>query len=284
MKTGSVMLPEHKLTVWFPLLVATAVLLLLSACASRSVAPIDARSAPPSERINIHLVERGDTLFSIAWRYQKDLKKLARLNHLAHPYTIYVGQRLRLDTENAPAVVARSRSSTRAKQTSPPTTKSATSSSISSPRGTVSSPVVSPSSPAVSAGSTKPSSYTPSRDWRWTWPVKGRVSKRFNATPLFKGIDIISLPGAPVYPAGPGVVVYSGQGLRGYGNLVIVKHNDVFLSAYAHNRKIFVKEGQQVTQQTRIAEVGGDPANVRRFYFEVRKDGKPVNPLGYLPK
>ncbi len=84
--------------------------------------------------------------------------------------------------------------------------------------------------------------------------------------------------------AAPGVVVYAGDGLRGYGQLIIVKHSEVYLSAYAHCRKIFVREGQMLTGGNKIAEVGGDPANTKRLYFEIRKDGKPVNPLSFLPR
>jgi lipoprotein NlpD len=121
-------------------------------------------------------------------------------------------------------------------------------------------------------------------NWRWQWPTTGRVVKRFNSTSLFKGVDIQSHPGAPVVVAAPGVVVYSGSGLRGYGKLIIVKHSDVFLSAYAHNRKIFVREGQELKGGQKISEVGGDPSDKKRLYFEIRKDGKPVDPLRYLPK
>lgn len=243
--------------------VAAVVLLVVVGCHSPPPVPVDNRPPPPSEKINYHLVSQGETLFSIAWRYEKDVQKLARANGLTRPYTIYRGQRLTLDTRHIPVVVHRPKS--------PAKTGGA-----SSPR---------PSSKVTpSTSSAKKKNSTWASNWRWQWPVQGTVSKRFNSTSLFKGIDVHSHAGAPVVAAAPGVVVYSGNGLRGYGRLIIVKHNDVYLSAYAHNRKILVKEGQSVKGGQKISEVGGDPSNTKRLYFEIRKDGKPVDPLHYLPK
>jgi lipoprotein NlpD len=201
-------------------------------------------------------------LFSIAWRYEKNVQKLARANGLSRPYTIYRGQRLTLDTSKASRYVSRSS----------PKNKSL-------PKKSQAKPAIRPASKSTR----KPVPALP-KNWRWQWPVQGNISKRFNSSTLFKGLDIQSFSGSPVVAAAPGIVVYSGSGLRGYGKLIIVKHSDIFLSAYAHNRKIFVKEGQTVKGGQKISEVGGDPSNKRRLYFEVRKDGKPVDPIRYLPK
>jgi lipoprotein NlpD len=201
-------------------------------------------------------------LFSIAWRYEKNVQKLARANGLSRPYTIYRGQRLTLDTSKASRYVSR------------PSPKNK-----SLPKKSQAKPATRPASKSTH----KPVPALP-KNWRWQWPVQGNVSKRFNSSTLFKGIDIQSFSGSPVVAAAPGVVVYSGSGLRGYGKLIIVKHSDIFLSAYAHNRKIFVKEGQVLKGGQKISEVGGDPSNKRRLYFEIRKDGKPVDPIRYLPK
>ncbi len=249
------------------LLLATlpaALAALLTACSSPPPAPIEGRSPPPTERINYHRVSKGETLFSLAWRYEKDLHKLARANGIRQPYTIYVGQRLNLDTSRVRAVSPRTTATkTRTLPSKTPTTKATV-------KRTTKTPTTLPAS-------------LPSK-WRWQWPVPGRVSRHYSASGLFKGVDLQVVPGQPVKAAAPGLVVYAGNGLRGYGELIIVKHSDIYLSAYAHSRKILVKEGQVVKAGQKISEAGGDPANSRRLYFEIRKDGKPVNPVQYLPK
>ena len=239
----------------------------LSGCHTPPPAPVYNRPAPPSEKINEHLVSQGETLFSIAWRYEKDVQKLARANGLSRPYTIYRGQRLTLDTNRVPKYVKK-----------PPPKKTSKPNSSQHQNKPKTKP--SPRKPKPPTGQTP----VLPKSWKWQWPAQGNVTKRFNSSSLFKGVDIQSFSGAPVVAAGSGVVVYSGSGLRGYGKLIIIKHSDVFLSAYAHNRKIFVKEGQLVKGGQKISEVGGDPSNKRRLYFEIRRDGKPVNPLSYLPK
>ena len=115
------------------------------------------------------------------------------------------------------------------------------------------------------------------------WPVAGKVVAPFSESGN-KGLDFAGRAGDPVFAAGEGKVVYAGAGLRGYGELVIVKHNAVFLSAYAHNRKILVKEGQQVTRGQKIAEMGSTDTDSVKLHFEIRKQGKPVDPAPYLPK
>lgn len=247
-------------------------LFLLSACHSPPPAPISQRPPPPSEKIDYHLVSQGETLFAIAWRYEKDVNKLARANRLSPPYTIYRGQRLTLDTKHLPPPLS-------TRTVAKPSTVS--SNRTSSNTRVVEVPAKTPvkvTRPPPKSTASLPSS------WSWQWPTEGRVTKTYNSDPLFKGIDIQSLPGQAVMAAAPGIVVYSGEGLRGYGRLVIVKHSEVYLSAYAHCRILLVREGQVLKTGEKIAEVGGDPVNNKRLYFEIRKDGKPVNPLGYLPK
>ena len=118
----------------------------------------------------------------------------------------------------------------------------------------------------------------------WAWPIKGKLIKTFNKRLNdAKGIDIAGRVGSEVKAAASGKVVYSGNGLISYGNLIIIKHNDLYLSAYAHNRKLLVKEGQQVRVGQRIAELGSTGAENPRLHFEIRKNGKPVNPVRYLP-
>jgi len=117
----------------------------------------------------------------------------------------------------------------------------------------------------------------------WVWPVKGRIVTGFSEAASLKGIDIAGAAGAPVAASAGGKVVYAGMGLRGYGKLIIVKHNGTYLSAYAHNKEILVKEGQQVAKGQKIAEMGNTDADQVKLHFEIRRHGKPVDPLRYLP-
>ena len=117
----------------------------------------------------------------------------------------------------------------------------------------------------------------------WGWPTKGRIVSGFSEATSLKGIDIAGASGQPVAASAGGKVVYAGTGLRGYGKLIIIKHNGTFLSAYAHNKEILVKEGQQVTRGQKIAEMGNTDADQVKLHFEIRRQGKPVDPLRYLP-
>ena len=117
----------------------------------------------------------------------------------------------------------------------------------------------------------------------WAWPAKGKLIGAFSETANLKGIDIAGTAGEPVVASAPGRVVYAGTGLRGYGKLIIIKHNNIYLSAYAHNREILVKEGQQVTKGQKIAEMGNTDADQVKLHFEIRRLGKPMDPVRYLP-
>jgi len=243
--------------------------LLLAGCGS-TPAPVSSRTPPPSQKINHHIVGQGDTLFAIAWRYELSVDSLARANGLSRPYNIYVGQRLTLDMSRArfsrEKPVWSSSSQTVKKSTSAPT-KVARSSSKPAKR------VIQPKVYALPKGK-----------WHWQWPVKGTISRRYDTNRVFKGLNIQSAKDRKVGAAAPGVVVYAGRGLRGYGQLLIIKHSETYLSAYAHNRKMYVKEGQKVAAGQKISEVGGDPENSGRLYFEIRKNGKPVDPIRLLPR
>ncbi|HEY4138597.1 MAG TPA: peptidoglycan DD-metalloendopeptidase family protein [Casimicrobiaceae bacterium] len=117
----------------------------------------------------------------------------------------------------------------------------------------------------------------------WAWPAKGKLIGAFSETANLKGIDIAGTAGEPVVASAPGKVVYAGTGLRGYGKLIIIKHNSIYLSAYAHNREILVKEGQQVTRGQKIAEMGNSDTDQVKLHFEIRRLGKPMDPVRYLP-
>jgi lipoprotein NlpD len=117
----------------------------------------------------------------------------------------------------------------------------------------------------------------------WVWPAKGKIVTGFSDAASLKGIDIAGASGQPVAASAGGKVVYAGTGLRGYGKLIIIKHNGTYLSAYAHNKEILVKEGQQVAKGQKIAEMGNTDADQVKLHFEIRRQGKPVDPLRYLP-
>lgn len=259
------------ITLW-PVLALSAV---LAACQAPPPAPVIERDQPPSQRIDEHLVSRGETLYSIAWRYELDVAKLAAANGLTPPYTIHVGQTLTLDTSKAVPRRARRDAGDR----SVTVAKSSRNAEDRRKAGSAGE-----SRPSGSRATLPPQPSLPSGPWSWRWPVTGKVTREYDVNRVFKGINIRSSSGTAVKAAGPGVVVYAGSGLRGYGRLVIVKHSDVYLSAYAHNRAIFVDENQSVSQGETIAEVGGDPADRDRLYFEIRKNGKPVDPLRLLPR
>jgi lipoprotein NlpD len=192
-----------------------------------------------------HVVRTGETLFTIGWRYGEDPRDLSRWNKLGDGSLIYPGQVIRL--------------------TPPPGERR--SSSPSAPKTTRPLPPI-PTQPAPP----------------WSWPVAGKVSVEFGERPgTGTGILIDGTIGEPVKAAANGSVVYSGSGLIGYGELIIVKHNDTYLSAYGHNASLLVKEGQAIKKGQKIATMGEGPGGKPRLHFEIRRNGKPVNPRQYLP-
>ena len=208
-------------------------------------------------------VRRGQTLYRIATDNGISALDLAVWNDIPPPYTIYPGQRLRLYPS---ARTARASSPMRAPAARPPVA-----------RGTPAVPPVETDSPVTSAPAGSP--------FAWTWPADGTLVGRYVAgEPTQQGIDIAGNAGQPVRAAADGVVVYSGSGLVGYGELVIVKHNDEWLSAYGHNRARLVNEGERVKAGQQIAEMGHSGAARDMLHFEIRFNGKPVDPLGYLPR
>lgn len=230
----------------------------------------------PMEKINgiTYLVRRGDTLYSIAWRAEVDFRNLARWNNLAPPYKILAGQSLRLAppfeeerTREVPAPPA------------PPAPQRVTTRPL--PPSVPAVPVIS-RPPVVRAPEAEPET-RPEPPPAWQWPLRGNLSRGFNQAGN-KGIDIEGKTGDPVRAAAAGKIVYSGQGLIGYGNLVIVKHSDTFLSAYGNSTRLLVREGDEVASSQPIAEMGAAGGSQQALHFEIRKMGKPVNPLDYLPK
>lgn len=221
-------------------------------------------------RIPTHTVVRGDTLFSIAGSNGIELGELAKANNLRPPYTIYPGQKLYLATAADMAAARRQTTAGKGKQSG---SQRAGDTGIES--ASAANRRAGGSSGAVAA--------TPLGAWRW--PAAGAVVQGFDAAGgRSKGIDIQGQLGEPVYAANAGKVVYAGSGLPGYGNLLIIRHNEQFLSAYAHNNRLLVKEGETVKAGDRVAEIGDSGTDSIKLHFEIRRDGAPVNPLGLLPR
>lgn len=261
---------------------------LLSGCASRGVAPVSNRDYPAPrvskapQRLDYYRVGPGDTLYAIAWRYRLDYHNLAHWNHIRGPaYRIYPGQRLRLKPPPRHA-----RPTHRPRHPATPLTRTTPESAVKA-----ASPSPIRGAPKVQAETQAKARVKVTREAKgrlklhWRWPTRGRVVQTFSASdPARKGIRIRGVRGQPVVAAEAGRVVYSGSGLVGYGNLIIIKHNDKYLTAYGYNQRLLVHEGEQVARGQRIAEMGL-ALNGREpvLHFEIRRGGRPINPLPLLP-
>lgn len=287
---------------------------LLAACGTpRSVVVQPTSRSGPSyrapSRVVIHpgasgtyRVEKGDTLYSIAFRHGKDFRDVAQWNGISAPYTIWPGQVLLMHPSEAnrkprpteavraiaraperTASASRAEASAAARVPVAPASAHAASVPVAGDAVPVAgeAPVQSPAPPPAPAlppgGSRRVSGIA------WRWPADGTVIKGFQSGDAIPGIEIGGRAGSPVRAAADGVVVYSGNGLVGYGELIIVKHNDDFLSAYGHNRKRLVKEGQRVSAGQVIAEMGSTGASQDELQFQIRRNGNPVNPMDFLP-
>jgi lipoprotein NlpD len=195
-----------------------------------------------------HIVRRGETLYSIAFRYGKSPSDISRWNRLGDGSLIYPGQVLRLKPSSGSRTAGQTRSTSR-----PPAK-----------------PL--PKIPAQPAP-------------KWAWPTRGRINVQFGAKPgPGTGVLIDGKAGQPIVAAASGHVVYAGSGLIGYGQLIILKHNDTYLSAYGYTASLLVKEGQEVKKGQRIATMGEGPERKPRLHFEIRRNGEPVNPRPFLPR
>ncbi len=351
---------------------AAALVLMLAACAARNPAPVSDARPPvelktpaaqqpgsvqssitlpavpvkPADPSKVHIIQRGDTMFSIAKQYGLDYRELAAWNNMVNPTAIRLGDTLRLtrpdtggtgalasDNFNQPTPSTNSTvpltsgevTTTPLVLTPPiaaekPLINSATfkvepkaaklpysdqayakvladsnaaalsatapnSSAISNlPTPPISSlpPASQAATAATPATATLPPPAATSADSiAWAWPVKGKVTTNFTETT--KGIDIAGTRGKAIVAAAAGKVIYSEAGLRGYGRMIIIKHNEQWLSAYAHNEKILVQKDQEIKQGQKIAEMGSSDADTVKLHFEIRKLGKPVDPMKYLP-
>lgn len=259
-----------------------AAILLASCGQSTHLAPIGEFQQPPSKLLQHHIVAHGETLYSIAWRYNLDYRALAKINNIGVNFTIFPGQRLLL--KGVPSKKEWSKRKVESTNTAKRRPASSPKTPVVTPAGEVQK-TNNRSIKGTKEASKAVSKTTTFDSKTWVWPVKGKVNVRFKSNGgLNKGIDIQTKLGEPVFAAAAGEIVYSGSGLRGYGKLLIIKHDAKFLSAYAHNRKLLVKEGEQVKAGQKIAEAGSTGTDTVKLHFEIRHDGKPVDPLRYLPK
>jgi len=309
---------------------AALVLVLLAACTSTHRAPVEDRGSAAGPGIfntatpgGQYRVVEGDTVYSIAWRYGLDYRRLAAANGITAPYTIRQGQMIAL-READPGLAAADRGqvgvipptipaggsaggaiayptgpAARSRPTQP-------SSPVAtplpgpgpSPRGVdpLPAPAGTPATPVPVAPPERLATTTPppvvavppmpvtvgSGDW--SWPGNGPVLRGFSSGSGPKGIDIGGTRGDPVTAVAAGTVVYSGSGIPGYGQLLIIKHSETYLSAYAHNDRLLVDEGASVAPGQRIADMGSSGTNSVKLHFQIRRDGKPIDPLPLLPR
>jgi lipoprotein NlpD len=284
----------------------------------RAAAPVASAAAPgaPAAK-DLYTVKKGDTLYSIALDNGLDYRELAGWNGIDNPNRILVGQQLRVKSSAADNEVAVAKPIVAAGALEKRTLDGNSETFKREPKGgkepysdqalaaaqasaqakpveaVAAAPAVAAKSDAKADAKTdaktdaKPADARPAEaaaadEIVWQWPAGGKTIATFNEG-TNKGVDVAGKSGDAVLAAGDGKVVYSGSGLRGYGKLVIIKHNATYLSAYAHNRSVLVKEGQAVTKGQRIAEMGDSDAEQVKLHFEIRRQGKPVDPLKYLP-
>ncbi|WP_028491732.1 peptidoglycan DD-metalloendopeptidase family protein [Thioalkalivibrio sp. ALE19] len=248
------------------------IFVLLAALLVAAVSGCALRTPGDSRVPDTHTVSRGETLYSIASRYGLEWRAVARRNAIGAPYVIHPGQRLRLTgpaRSSPPPVPSRETASG----------SGASSSERGRPSGTGDEPASAPE--PEPEPEPRPA---PSGDGEWVWPADGDVVRAFSdSSSTRRGLGIGGEPGDPVRAARSGEVVYAGGGLVGYGRLIIVRHDERFLSAYGHNDELLVEEGDTVEGGDPIARLGASGTDRPMLHFEIRVDGSPVDPAGYLP-
>lgn len=263
----------------------------LLACSSSPPAPVEERSTSAPRTLQLepdgrYRVKSGDSLWMIAFHFGLDHRELAQWNDITAPFVIFPGQLLTVEMPAArtviqpapsrPSATTRKQAAGPARQSPPPTEPASPSPPPATPAAT----------PKASEGPVKarPESPAVNESPQWQWPVEGRIVRGFLPNnPARGGYDIAGTEGQSIVAASSGRVVYSGSGLIGYGELIIVKHNDRLLSAYAHNRRRLVSEGEMVDGGQVIAEMGRNDRKEVILHFEIRVDGRPVDPAKYLP-
>jgi lipoprotein NlpD len=258
-------------------------LVLLASCTSTTSVYVSRREA----RAAVHVVQRGETLSKIAWQHRVDPQELASWNGIQNADALRVGQRLRLVPPRgyvaaapAPATSASTPPSTPPRAATTRSSGAATPPPVRSTPAPTARPPASP--PARSSTSQRPAAAAMA-PIRWSWPTDGSIVSRFGADgSVGSGLGIAGREGQPVRAAAAGRVVYAGGGLIGYGQLVIIKHDETFLSAYGYNSELLVTQGQDVARGATIALMGNGPNRQPRLHFEIRRNGVPVDPLLFV--
>ena len=247
--------------------------------ASAPAEPASAASAPSADgkpQPGFYTVKQGDSLLRIALDNGQSLRDITRWNNIQNPDRIEIGQVLRVVAPNVDASAVSAKPIAVARSDAP---RPLDAKQDAKPASAASAPQAAASTPAPT---TTPAQQRSDDDPAWGWPASGPVIAGFD-DPRNKGLDLGGKAGDPVYAAADGRVVYVGNDLRGFGNLVIIKHSDTYLSAYAHNQSLLVKDDQVVRKGQRIAEMGSTDADQVKLHFEVRKQGKPIDPARVLP-
>jgi len=292
-------------------IILSLVTVLLAGCVSNEYrAPVFERAeaeknaamanASPREkdwRPKSYTVQKGDTLYSIAFNYGFDYHDLAEMNGIKDPSVISIGQQIHLFPNRAgsaaPANTIAAKPIDDLVKDQPKLVKYQYSAAAmaqidkvqlqTTPVTTIVAKADNSSQASPDSADDEPPEVSEDSVLEWALPTQGKIIGQFSESDNRKGIDIAGKRGQPILASASGKVVYSGNGLRGYGKLIIIKHNNTFLSAYAHNDKVLVKEGQSVTLGQKIAEMGNTDASRVELHFEVRRFGKPVDPAKYLP-
>jgi lipoprotein NlpD len=287
--------------------------------ATPAATPPAAAKPPAPSGPEYYTVKRGDTLYGIALDNGQDYRDIAAWNNIANVNVIQVGQVLRVvppgqaapaaspdsgavvvrpitqPGEAVPAAAGAAAAAPQMKNEPNAAKRPYSDDALAQAQREAAKPpqvAAAPAAAPVVVPAPKPAEKPAAAeggaggadDVAWAWPASGKVIGQFTESGANKGVDIAAKVGDPVLAAGPGKVVYSGQGLRGYGRLIIIKHNNTFLSAYAHNSSLLVKEGQTVTKGQKIAEAGNTDSDVPKLHFEIRRQGKPVDPVKFLPE
>lgn len=287
------------------LALAAVAAIVLAGCASSTPAPVRDATTPPPVVVQVqggmfHVVQPGDTLMGISRSYGQSVADLVAWNGLSNPNQISVGQQIRVaPPEGAVAQTMAIPDTTELRPLTPPVTEGPV--LIEEPKGGrqpysdqawAALQGRAETSAATASGQTPTQTDQPagSAASAWIWPVNGgdillgfEQPKGENGKLLNKGIDIGSTPGTPVLASAPGTVMYAGSGLRGFGKLVIIRHESDYQTVYAHNQALLVKEGDTVTQGQKIAELGSTDADRPMLHFEIRRQGRPLDPLKHLP-
>lgn len=253
-------------------MMAVFALLLLSACVPDSSLLRQEPASRQSHRLPVYYVNRGETLYSIAWRFRLDHKQIAYWNTIRPPFVIYRGQKLYLAAPPGKSKI-------------PPTAKkvAVVRQPIQQQPAPIKQPGLIPPKPAIVKQSPVQAKVAATKQVaqpiKWQMPAKGKIVANFNGV---SGLDIRGKAGSSIVASASGKVVYAGSGLKGYGELVIIKHDDIYLSAYAHNRRVTVAQGDRVFAGQKIAEMGNHSPEKPLLHFEIRKNGNPVNPQHYM--